>query len=154
MSNFEKVAYFNSVCGNKQGDIKDPDWDAARAQIRLIAEEFCELGEGIMKLDITEVRDAIADVLVTTYGMAHRLGIDADADMDEVCKSNMSKLCITHEEVEQTLKYYADMGVAVYAPASDLPIAVRVTYTHVVGDKEYSKGKILKCVNWNEPQFK
>ena len=39
------------------------------------------------------MRDAIADVLVTTYGMAHVLGIDADADMATVQASNLSKLC-------------------------------------------------------------
>jgi len=154
MSNFKRVSYFNTVCGNSIGDINNPDWSIAEAQLQLIAEEFFELHQAIEERDITEVRDAIADVLVTCYGMAHRLGIDADSDMSKVCNSNMSKLCITHEEVEQTLKHYADKCIAVYAPTQDLPVAVRVTYDHTVGGKFYPKAKILKSIYWQSPDLK
>nr|WP_315984038.1 nucleoside triphosphate pyrophosphohydrolase family protein [Aliamphritea spongicola] len=68
---------------------------------------------------MSEVRDAIADVLVTTYGMAHVLGIDADQDMATVQASNLSKLCKTQEEVEQTLAYYSEKLACRYTAAAN-----------------------------------
>jgi len=153
MSNFNDVSYLNSIWGNSKGDKENPDWSIAESQLQLIAEEFFELHQAIEEKNITEVRDAIADVLVTCYGMAHRLGIDADSDMAEVHKSNLSKLCLTQEEVTQTLKHYADQCISVYAPTQDLPVAVRVTYSHTVDGKLYPKAKILKSINWREPKF-
>jgi len=154
MSNFEEVSYFNNVCGNSAGEKDNPDWSIAESQLQLIAEEFFELHQAIEDKDITAMRDGIADTLVTVYGLAYRMGVDADADILEVCKSNLSKLCITDEEVNATLKHYADMCVAVYATDDELPVAIRVTYDHTVGGKFYPKAKILKSIYWQSPDLK
>jgi len=154
MSSFDRVSYFNNVCGNSAGDKDDPDWSIAESQLQIIAEEFFELHQAIEDKDVTAMRDGIADTLVTVYGLAYRMGVDADSDMDTVCNSNMSKLCITDEEVEATLKHYADMNVAVYATDDELPVAVRSTCDHTVGGKFYPKAKILKSIYWQSPDLK
>ena len=155
MSNFSDVSFLNSVFGNVLGDKSNPDWQKAAKQLHLIKEELAELVEGIDNQDLSEVRDAIADVLVTTYGMAHVLGIDADKDMATVQASNLSKLCKTQDEVDQTLAYYSEeVGLQVYS-GGELPKAfIKSTEDQTGKDgKFYPAHKFLKCINWHEPKF-
>ena len=58
----------------------------------LIQEELTELKEAINNKDITEVADALTDILYVTYGAGHAYGIDLDKCFNEVQNSNMSKL--------------------------------------------------------------
>ena len=58
----------------------------------LIEEELLELKEAMKDNDITEIADALTDILYVTYGAGHAYGIDLDKCFDEVQKSNMSKL--------------------------------------------------------------
>lgn len=155
MSNFTDVSYLNTVFGNLQGDQQDPDWQKAGKQLHLIQEELAELVEGIDNHDIGEIRDAIADVLVTTYGMAHILGIDADKDMAAVQASNLSKLCKTEDEVQQTLNFYRnEKGLEVYT-GGELPEAYIKSAEDQTGSdgKFYPAHKFLKSINWHEPKL-
>ena len=61
-------------------------------RINLIEEELIELKKAIKDRDITEVADALTDILYVTYGAGHAFGIDLDKCFDEVQNSNMSKL--------------------------------------------------------------
>ncbi len=153
MSNFTDVSFLNTVFGNEKGDLTSPNWEKAGKQLHLIQEELTELVEGIDKKDISEVRDAVADILVVTYGMAHIMGIDADKDMAAVQDSNLSKLCKTEQEIEDTLAFYQkEKGLDVYA-GGELPEA----YIKSSKDQEGSDGKFypahkfLKNTNWHEP---
>ncbi|MBE9398553.1 nucleoside triphosphate pyrophosphohydrolase family protein [Pontibacterium sp. N1Y112] len=155
MSNFTDVSFLNTVFGNQKGEYGTPNWEKAAKQLHLIQEELAELVEGIEKQDVTEVRDAIADVLVTTYGMAHILGIDADADMAAVQESNLSKLCKTEDEIAQTLAYYEnEVGIEVYA-GGELPKAFIKSAKDQNGkdSKFYPAHKFLKNINWHEPKL-
>ncbi|RTE66486.1 hypothetical protein EH243_07785 [Amphritea opalescens] len=155
MSNFTDVSYLNTVFGNLKGDMQNPNWDKAGKQLHLIQEELAELVEGIDNKDMSEVRDAVADILVVTYGMAHILGIDADTDMSAVQASNLSKLCKTDEEVEQTLAYYRnEVGLNVYS-GGELPEAFIKSAEDQTGKdgKFYPGQKFLKCINWHEPKL-
>lgn len=155
MSNFTDVALLNTVFGNLKGDLSSPEWQKAAKQLQLIQEEMAELVEGIETKNTAEVRDAIADVLVTTYGMAHILGIDADADMAAVQASNMSKLCKTETEIEATLAFYRDeKGLDVYA-GGELPQGwVKSSKDQTGSDnKFYPANKFLKNTNWFEPEL-
>lgn len=65
-----------------------------RCQLRenLLEEEWIELCEAQAKRDIVEVADALADMLYIIHGTALEYGIDIDAVVAEVHRSNMSKL--------------------------------------------------------------
>lgn len=155
MSNFTDVSYLNTVFGNLKGDLNDPNWDKAGKQLHLIQEELAELVDGINNKDMGEIRDAVADILVVTYGMAHILGIDADSDMAAVQASNLSKLCKTEEEVEKTLTFYREeKGLNVYS-GGELPEAYVKSAEDQQGKdgKFYPAHKFLKSINWHEPHL-
>ena len=69
-----------------------PDDRIVNLRNSLIEEELSELKEAVKNKDITEVADALTDILYVTYGEGHAYGIDLDKCFDEVQKSNMSKL--------------------------------------------------------------
>ena len=51
-----------------------------------------ELKAAIKDNDITEIADALTDILYVTYGAGTAFGIDLDKCFEEVHDSNMSKL--------------------------------------------------------------
>ena len=61
-------------------------------RISLINEELEELKQAISEKNLTEVADALTDILYVTYGAGHAFGINLDKCFEEVQKSNMSKL--------------------------------------------------------------
>ncbi|MDA9601834.1 nucleoside triphosphate pyrophosphohydrolase family protein, partial [Alphaproteobacteria bacterium] len=63
-----------------------------KLRIDLIKEELEELTSAMKEKDLTEVADALTDILYVTYGAGHAFGIDLDKCFDEVQSSNMSKL--------------------------------------------------------------
>ena len=93
MSNFEKVKKFMQTFGQ---DVKTkpsfPNDKIVDLRSSLIDEELSELKEAVKNQDITEVADALTDILYVTYGAGHAYGIDLDKCFDEVQNSNMSKL--------------------------------------------------------------
>jgi NTP pyrophosphatase (non-canonical NTP hydrolase) len=154
MSNFTEVSRLNEIMGNRKGcAINNPNH--AFSQFLLITEEMDELQKALNDKDIKEIRDAIADVLVTTYGLAHVLGIDADKDMEEVQQSNLSKLCTTEAEAAETIEAYDRIGVKV-STRGEVPEIVIVSNCDQsdIKGKFYPAGKFLKCVNWFEPELK
>lgn len=154
MSNFLRVAHLNTCIGNPQGDMDNIDWEAVQAQLSIIQEEFEELVEAVRTKNLTELRDATSDVLVTTYGMAHRVGFDADKDMDEVHNSNMSKFCHTTDEAARTAQKYEMLGIdCMFRYLDDGAIAVISAANQTVSGKYYPKGKLLKSINFKEPVF-
>ena len=58
----------------------------------MIEEEISELKVALKDKDITEVADALTDILYVTYGAGHAFGINLDQCFNEVQNSNMSKL--------------------------------------------------------------
>lgn len=70
------------------------DVPPALANLRnnLLREEARELIEACDAGDLTAIADGIADVLYVVYGTAVTYGLDADALLREVHRSNMSKL--------------------------------------------------------------
>ncbi len=59
---------------------------------RLLAEEVQEYYDAVAAGDVVEVADALADIVYVAYGSALSHGIDLDAVIAEVHRSNMSKL--------------------------------------------------------------
>lgn len=58
---------------------------------RLLAEEFQEYLTAVETGDVVAVADALADMVYVVYGTALHYGIDLDAVLAEVHRSNMTK---------------------------------------------------------------
>jgi len=93
MSNFEKVKKFMETFGQEvKTKPSIPNDKIVNLRYSLIQEELSELKEAMKNKDITEVADALTDILYVTYGAGHAYGIDLDKCFKEVQNSNMSKL--------------------------------------------------------------
>tara|TARA_Y100000741_G_scaffold169124_1_gene128067 strand:- start:106 stop:477 length:372 start_codon:yes stop_codon:yes gene_type:complete len=111
MTNFEKVGKFMKIFGQ---DVKTSSGLSSEKinllRIKLIEEELSELKNAMDEKNLTEVADALTDILYVTYGAGHAFGIDLDKCFDEVQKSNMSKLDDTGKPI------YNDLGKVMKGP--------------------------------------
>lgn len=155
MSNFECVAQYNEIIGNEAMTPEHPEyWTLLERQLELIQEELKETQEAIRNRDLTELRDGICDVLVTTYGLAHRSGFDADLDMTVVHDSNMSKFCDNLEDAEASVAHYAEQGLeAEVVESNGLYAIVSSKDQEDVNGKRCPAGKNLKGIHFFEPSF-
>ena len=93
MTNFESVKKFMETFGQEiKKKAEFPSDKITSLRHDLIKEELNELKEAIDNKDITEVADALTDILYVTYGAGHAFGINLDKCFEEVQNSNMSKL--------------------------------------------------------------
>jgi predicted HAD superfamily Cof-like phosphohydrolase len=68
------------------------DYSLARLRVDLLEEEVGEFVTASEKEDLIGITDALADIVYVVYGTALTYGIDLDAALWEVHRSNMSKL--------------------------------------------------------------
>lgn len=61
-------------------------------RVALIEEEVSELKKALLDGNLIEVADALADIAYVVYGAAITYGIDLDAVIAEVHRSNMTKM--------------------------------------------------------------
>ena len=93
MTNFEKVGLFMKTFNQDVKVSSSLSTDKINLlRISLINEELEELKQAISEKNLTEVADALTDILYVTYGAGHAFGINLDKCFDEVQNSNMSKL--------------------------------------------------------------
>jgi len=93
MTNFEKVGFFMKTFNQEVKVSSSLGTEKINSlRISLISEELEELKQAILEKNLTEVADALTDILYVTYGAGHAFGIDLDKCFDEVQNSNMSKL--------------------------------------------------------------
>ena len=93
MTNFEKVGVFMKTFNQDVKNSSSLSTDKINTlRISLINEELEELRQAILEKNLTEVADALTDILYVTYGAGHAFGINLDNCFEEVQKSNMSKL--------------------------------------------------------------
>lgn len=69
-----------------------PDLKTAALRIELIDEEFKEFKEALEDKNLVEIADALGDLLYVTFGAAISFGIDMEPIVDEIHRSNMSKV--------------------------------------------------------------
>jgi predicted HAD superfamily Cof-like phosphohydrolase len=110
-SNFQKVVEFNKAFGvptntEPQFDIFDKDPKLVQYRLDLILEEVQELKDAIATKDFTEVVDALTDIEFVVLGAFTAIGVDADKAFQIVQDSNMSKLCKTEEDAQETVRRY------------------------------------------------
>ena len=93
MTNFNSVKKFMEVFGQEvKTKAEFPSEKIIKLRYNLIKEELDEFEEALKDRNLTEVADALTDILYVTYGAGHAFGIDLDKCFDEVQRSNMSKL--------------------------------------------------------------
>ena len=93
MSNFNSVKKCMQIFGQEVKDKAEfPEERIIKLRQNLIQEELDELKEAIKQKNLTEVADALTDILYVTYGAGHAFGINLDKCFEEVQSSNMSKL--------------------------------------------------------------
>jgi len=93
MSNFEDVKKFMKTFGQMiRSKPQFPDEKTITLRFDLINEELKELERAMETKDLTEVADALTDILYVTYGAGCAYGIDLDKCFKEVQRANMSKL--------------------------------------------------------------
>src|SRR3989344_155059 len=110
-TNFNKVQQFNEIFNVERYSTQQPNIftehsDLVKLRLSLITEEYNELKTAIDTHNYTEVRDAIADLLYVSYGLADCFGFNADKDFNLVHESNMSKTCKTEQEAIDTVEHY------------------------------------------------
>ena len=120
-----------------------PTQERCQLRINLIEEELAELKAAIGEGDLTGVADAFADLQYVLSGaiLEFGLGDRFKALFDEVQRSNMSKVCKSREEAEETLTYYRrerNMDGEIVAKGD----------TFIVYRKP--DGKVLKSVQYSE----
>jgi predicted HAD superfamily Cof-like phosphohydrolase len=64
----------------------------ARLRVDLLVEEVGEFADATAQRDLVGIADALADIVYVAYGAAVTYGINLDAALHEVHRSNMSKL--------------------------------------------------------------
>jgi predicted HAD superfamily Cof-like phosphohydrolase len=93
MTNFESVKKFMETFGQEIKEKAEfPSDKITSLRYNLIKEELDEFKDAMKNKDITEVADALTDILYVTYGAGHAFGINLDKCFEEVQNSNMSKL--------------------------------------------------------------
>ena len=158
VTNFEQVSLMNDSFGNDKGYISNLDFDKLSDQEKLISEESQEITDAIDTKNIIAICDGIGDTLVTTYGLAHLMGVDANIIMSIINFCNMSKVCRDIEEAQESLQSYIDMGIPEDSIVTEFVVASGVWIIRVVkycidtSGKEYTKGKFLKNINWVQPE--
>ena len=159
-TNFEKAVEFNQTAEvevNKSCGLNSGSPSAAvvfreqpkliNGALALIREEVSELEKAVQSEDMVEVLDALGDILVVTYGMAYRLGYNADEVYDMIHKSNMSKFCSSEDEAQQTVEKYQreyEAGSSPYATPAYRQSKDKTRW--IVYNQD--TGKILKNINY------
>jgi predicted HAD superfamily Cof-like phosphohydrolase len=88
------VAEFHRIFGSHREPLPTLDVgdDVLELRERLLREEFGEYLDAITDRNLVEVADALADLVYVAYGAAVAYGIDLDAVLAEVHRSNLTKL--------------------------------------------------------------
>lgn len=164
LSIYEQVIFTNNTFNNfplEEVNINKDNplyWEKLENQVKLIKEELLELEKAVQERNFKEIRDAVADINVVNFGVAHYAKIPLEKDMQKVFESNLSKVCKTLEDVKETQKFYLiEKGVETFYEESStgLGYIIKVKETIIGKDgKEYVKGKFLKSRNsFFEPIF-
>lgn len=66
--------------------------ELALLRVELLREEFEEFRDAAERQDVVAIADALGDIVYVAYGTALTYGIDLDAVLREIHRSNMSKL--------------------------------------------------------------
>lgn len=150
VSFIDEVEVFNKVMGKDFQNRTTPTINRADADfvVNFIDEELQELREAIDKKDIVGVLDAILDLTYVGLGngaLVFGLKDKIEAGYAEVQASNLSKVCRTVEEAEETVRVRSEQqGTKChYQKVGDYYIVYRS-----------SDMKVMKSINYFAPDLK
>lgn len=126
--------------------------------------------------ELSELADAMGDSIVTLAGIAnqctdkdiyrfcydkisdiHRsslsLGIDISIVTAKIYDANLSKVCDNLDVAAATKQKYEDNGIETYIKPVLDKYAVYSSKDQEVSGKPYPKDKLLKSVDWKEPDY-
>lgn len=153
-TNFKKVAHFNEIFGvdrysTPQPNVFTKNPNLVKLRLNLIREEVAELEEAVQNNDLVEAVDALADILYVVYGAGDCFGVDLDEAYQTVHSSNMTKICVSEAEAQETVEWYKKNKLDIY----DTP-----SYKQASDGKHWivynqSTGKVLKSINYLPAQL-
>jgi predicted HAD superfamily Cof-like phosphohydrolase len=117
-------------------------------KIKLIDDDVTELRSAIDNNVYDDICDALINILYSTYYAGAAFGFNLDDGFNEVHNSNMSKLCTSEEEAMETVVFYKKRKLDVYPNPMFKKIATDKWMVY-----EESTGKVLKSINWHEPEL-
>ena len=146
----DEVVEFNEVMGKSWQNRTTPtiDPDDAQFVIDFVQEELDELKEAVKNKDIIEIFDALLDITYVGLGngaMVFGLKDKMLAGYAEVQASNLSKVCSTREEAEETVKVRSEQQgeKCHYEMVGDNFIVYRTRDM-----------KVMKSINYFKPNLK
>ena len=145
-----EVEEFNTVMGKDWQNRSTPTIDKKDAEfvINFIQEELDELREAVEQENIQEILDAILDITYVGLGngaMVFGLKDKIWEAYQEVQASNLSKICTTLEEAEETVKVRSEQQgePCHFEPVGDKYVVYRS-----------SDNKVMKSINYFRPNLK
>jgi predicted HAD superfamily Cof-like phosphohydrolase len=172
MTNFQRVSAMNTAFGNPKGNPKNIDWDRVRKQCLNIPDELGELfialganaadikhvihtlkrvaANATGEVNVTEVRDALCDIPVFSYGAQHFMGVNGDADMNAVIDGVMTRFVKNQEDLDATVKLHAAKGVLDVYHEGEFPTMVLKSGSD---QPDAPKGKFLKSASYQNTVF-
>lgn len=120
------VTEFHRTFNHPIGD--SPHWTDASTvdfRMRLIEEEWKELQDGVASGDLVNVAKEMADMIYVIYGTAITLGVDLNAVLAEVHRSNMTKLDKDGKPI------FRDDGKVLKSDLYELPDIEKILYPDI-----------------------
>jgi len=110
-TNSEQIAEFNrtfqvAMHSEPRTEVFTKDVHFANQQIDLVLEEARELETGKARKSLPDVARALANLVYTAYSVGLSMGVNVDDAFRAVHASNMSTLCTSEAEAEETAAWH------------------------------------------------
>lgn len=153
MQSIEQVKEFHEVFNHVIAPAPCiPDEGNNRFRQSFILEELAEVSQALAADDVVLFADGLADIQYVLDGWFLNAGLlkYKDAIMEEVHRSNMSKVCKTRKEAEDTIESLQDL----HDPEDEVQTKYIID---PVGDyfivKRAHDGKVMKSINYSKPDI-
>ena len=149
-TNFESIRTMVFPLNVPKTEFKNNWWDLSEVvdSVIVIGKYLEVLKTSVSNKSFNDFKMMTYKLLVETYSMAIIMDIDIQRAFDIVHDSNMSKVCLTEEEAQQTVAHYKANDTRYDTPS------YRLSYDnkrYVVYNQ--STGKILKNINYVAADF-
>ena len=120
-------------------------------RISLISEELDELKEAIKNNDLVETLDALCDIMYVLNGTILEFGFQNifDTAFNEVQRSNISKVCNSELEAQETIEHYKlkDGTDAYYKENNGKWLVYRKEDDKILKSINYIRAELNKIIN-------